>query len=59
MKMFEFQIHNLIEVCSKVPIDNSALIQKMVWCQKGDKPLSEPMMVYVGDEYVRCSASVS
>ena len=34
----------------KGPINNkSALVQIMAWCRSGDKPLSEPMMVYLTD----------
>ena len=30
----------------RIPIDNkTALVQVMVWCRTGDKPLTEPMMV--------------
>ena len=36
------------------PIDNKPpLVQKMAWCQRGDKPLSGPMTVYVTDAYIR------
>ena len=36
-----------LEFVPKVPINNiPALLQIMAWCQPGDKPLSEPMMVY-------------
>ena len=39
------------------PIDNMlALVQIMAWCRAGDKPLSEPMLVYVADAYMRLSA---
>ena len=32
----------------KGPINNiSALVQIMAWCQSGDKPLSEPMMIFL------------
>ena len=38
-------------------IDNiPALVQKMVWCQIGDKPLLEPMMTLLIDAYMRRSA---
>ena len=42
------------------PIDNNtALVQLMAWRRIGDKPLSEPMMAWVGDAYMRHSASIS
>ena len=38
------------------PIDSkSALVQVLVWCQIGDKPLHEPMMT---DAYMRHPASM-
>ena len=41
-------------------IDNmGALVQIMVWHQSDDKPLSEPMMVWFTDAYMRHSASMS
>ena len=44
----------------KVPINHqSALVQKMAWHWSGDKPLSEPMMIYLTDAYMRLSASMS
>ena len=44
----------------KCPIDNiPALVQLMAWRQTGDKPLSETMVAYVGDAYMRHSASMS
>ena len=43
----------------KGPINNiPALVQIMVWQQSGDKPLSEPMIAYIIDTYMRHSASV-
>ena len=39
---------------AKGPInDIPALFQIMPWRRTGDKPLSEPMMVYFADAYVR------
>ena len=35
------------------------LVRIMAWCRIGDKPLSEPMMAWVSDAYMRHSASVS
>ena len=42
------------------PIDNiPALVQIMAWRRPGDTPLSEPMMVWLADAYMRHSASMS
>ena len=42
------------------PFNNiPAFIQIMAWRRSGDKPLSEAMMKYVPDAYMRHSASVS
>ena len=42
------------------PIDNiPALVQIMAWRRPGDKPLSEPMMVWSADAYMLHSASMS
>ena len=36
------------------PIDNKPeLVQVMVWCRTGDKPLSEPMLIQFIDAYMR------
>ena len=44
----------------KGPIDNNtALVQMMAWHRTGDKPLSESVMVMVGDAYMRHAASMS
>ena len=44
MKMYAFKIS--LKFVPKGPIDNiPALVQKMVWCPLGDKPLSQSMMV--------------
>ena len=44
----------------KIPISNiPALVQIMALHPSGDKPLSEPMMVYLSDAYMRHSASMS
>ena len=41
----------------KGPIDNiPALVQIMAWRRPGDKPLSEPMVVWLADAYMRHSA---
>ena len=41
----------------KGPINNiPALVQIMACCRPGDNPLSEPMMAWVGDEYMHHSA---
>ena len=54
----------LIEISLKFfpkgPINNiPALVQIMVWRRPGDKPLSEPMMVFFTGAYMRHSASMS
>ena len=42
------------------PINNiEALVQIMTWRRPGDKPLNEPIVVWVGDAYMRHSASMS
>ena len=42
------------------PINNiPALVQIMAWRRSGDKPLSEPMMAYLNDAYMRHSVSMS
>ena len=44
---------------AKGPINHIlALVQIMAWRRSGDKPLSEPMMVYLNDAYMRHSASM-
>ena len=44
----------------KGPINNiPALVQMMAWRRPGDKPLSEPMLVWFTDSYMRPSASMS
>ena len=44
----------------KGPIDNdTTLVQIKAWHRIGDKPLSEPKMAYIGDAYMRHSASMS
>ena len=43
----------------KGPLDNiSALVQIMAWRQVGDKPLSEPMVVWFTNTYIHHSASM-
>ena len=37
----------------------SALVQIMAWQNPGDKPLSEPMMAWFTDAFMRHSASMS
>ena len=44
----------------KGPINNiPAWVQVMAWRLSGDKPLSEPMMTWFIDAYMRHSASMS
>ena len=46
MKMCEFLFKISLKFVPNVPINNiSALVWIMAWCQPGDKPLSEPIMV--------------
>ena len=49
-----------LKFVTKVQIKNIlALVQITAWHQSGDKPLSQPMVVYFGDVYILChSASV-
>ena len=43
-----------IEICSPGPINNiPALVQIMAWRLSGAKPLSEPMIAYFNDAYIR------
>ena len=49
-----------LKFVSKSPIDNNPVfVQIMAWCRSGDKPLSEPMIAYVADAYMRHSTSMS
>ena len=44
----------------KGPIyNNPVLVQIMAWRQTGDMSLVEPVMAYLGDPYIRLSASMS
>ena len=44
----------------KGPINNiPALVQKLAWCQIGDKPLFEPKVAQFNDAYMRHPASMS
>ena len=54
MKMQEFRLGFQVWI-NNIP----ALVQTMAWHQPGDKPLSEPMMFYLTDPYMRHSASMS
>ena len=52
------KFYSLIEISltfvPKGPIKNdSALVQIMTWRRKGDKPLSEPMLTWFTDAYMR------
>ena len=45
-----------LEFVPKVPIvKNQALVWIMAWCRVGDKPLSEPMLTWFTDAYMRTS----
>ena len=57
MKAFEFQTKFHWNVFFYVVIDNKpSLVQIMCCRRKSDNPLSEPMMVYIPDAYIRHSA---
>ena len=54
-----FFIKNSLKLVPMGPINNiPALVQIMVWHWPGDKPLSEPMMAWVTEAYMRHSASM-
>ena len=49
-----------LKLVPKSPINNeSALVQIMAWHRSGAKPLSEPLLVYHTDAYMRHLASMS
>ena len=51
-KLFFFQIS--LKFVPKGRIDNNtALVQIMAWCRIGHKPLSEPMLTWFTDKYMR------
>ena len=51
-KVLNFKIS--LEFVPKGPIDNKALlVQVMAWHQIGDKPLSEPMLTWFTEAYMR------
>ena len=52
-------IEILLKFVAKGPINNiPALVQIMAWCQPGDKPLSEPMMISFWCIYASLSLNV-
>ena len=52
--LFKFHLRFL-----KGPTNNTqTLIEIMVWCQTGVKPLCEPILVSLPDTYMRLSASM-
>ena len=55
MKIFliENPDSNLIEVCPRGLNDKLSLVQVIVWCQRGDKPLVEPMLTKLADASMR------
>ena len=58
--MFWISIDISLKFIPKGPIDNiPALVQITAGRQPGDKPLLEPMMVWLADAYMRHSASMS
>ena len=49
-----FSIQISLKFVPKVPIDNNqALAKIMAWCQIGEKSLSEPMLTWITDTYMR------
>ena len=42
-----------------IPYHKSTLVQVMAWCQTGDKPLHEPMMMWFTGAYIYFQSSVS
>ena len=47
------QIQILLKFVPRSPIDNKPiLVQIMAWCQTGDKPLPESMMIQFIDAYM-------
>ena len=58
--IFKYIIQISLKYVPMGPINNNpALVQIMAWRQRGDKPLSEPVMVYFGNAYIHLSASMS
>ena len=50
----EITIQILLKFVPRSPIDNKpALVQVMAWCQTGDNPLHEPMIIQFTDTYIR------
>ena len=53
-------IKTSLQFVLKSPINNFPALDQIMACRRpGDKPLSEPMMVYITDAYMRHSASMS
>ena len=52
---------NFTEVMPQCLISQLAriFVQKMTWRRREDKSLSEPMMAYLGDTYMRPLASIT
>ena len=50
MQFLFILFQSLLKFVPKGPIDNkSSLVQEIVWCLTGDKPLSEPMVIKIYD----------
>ena len=50
--LLKILIQNWLKFISMNPINSrSELVQKMVWCPTGDKPLSEAMLTLFTDAY--------
>ena len=58
--MIEIPTQISLKFVPKGPINNiPELVQIMAWRRTGDKPLSETMMAWFPDSYMRHSASMS
>ena len=52
-KKFCISIQISLKFVPRGPVDNKwALVQLMAWCQKGDKPLSKPMLTQFTDAHM-------
>ena len=50
----KIQIQISLKLVPRSPIDNKlALVQVMAWCQTDDKPLTEAMLTWFTDTYMR------
>ena len=50
---FCISIQISLKIVPRGPVDNRlALVQVMAWCQTGDKPLLDPMLIQFTDAYM-------